>query len=100
MRGFRRTPVIRASCADERMGDSSDGDPEPIVLIVNGETFRARADAQQPGAWHVDWVSGPNVGYGFTTRRSDHQWESREQLDRGVRSFLDEIDPATGYLRD
>ena len=58
--------------------------PEPIVLFVNSETFRARADAQQPGAWHVDWVSGPHVGYGFTTRRSYHQCEAREELGMAV----------------
>lgn len=74
--------------------------PDPIVLIVNGESFRARADAQQPGAWHVEWVSGPNVGYGFTIKRSDHQWESREEMERAVRSILDGMDPTTGYLRD
>lgn len=74
--------------------------PEPIVLTVDGETFKARADAEQPGAWHVDWVSGPNEGYGFITRRSDHQWESRDDLERAVRSFLDAIDPDTGYSRD
>jgi len=74
--------------------------PDPIVLIVNGESFRARADAQQPGAWHVDWGSGPNVGYGFTIKRSDHQWESREEIERAVRSILDGMDPTTGYPRD
>jgi len=73
---------------------------DPIDLIANGESFRARADAQQPGAWHVDWVSGPDVGYGFTIRPSDHQRESREEMERDVRSFLDAMDPTTGYLRD
>ncbi len=74
--------------------------PEPVVLTVDGEIFRAQADTQQPGAWHVAWVSGPNAGYGFTTRCSDHQWESREKLEGAVRSFLAEIDPTTGYLSD
>jgi beta-lactamase class D len=74
--------------------------PEPMLLTVNGETFRARADADQPGAWHLHWVSGPTEGYGFTTRRSDHRWGSRAELEQAVRSFLDEIDPETGYMRD
>lgn len=74
--------------------------PEPVVLTVDGETFRAQADAQQLGTWHVAWVNGPNAGYGFTTRRSDQQWESREELEKGIRSFLAEIDPTTGYLSD
>ncbi|WP_298890158.1 hypothetical protein [uncultured Serinicoccus sp.] len=74
--------------------------PEPAVLTVDGETFRAQADAEQPGTWHVAWVSGPGAGYGFTTRRFDQQWESREELEKGIRSFLAEIDPTTGYLSD
>ncbi|MFK5647226.1 hypothetical protein ACI3ET_11950 [Ornithinimicrobium sp. LYQ121] len=75
--------------------------PDPVVLIVDGETFSARADVQQPGAWHMDWVSVPNPGYGFTTRRSDQQLESRAELEKGVRSFLAEIDVnGTGYLSD
>lgn len=60
--------------------------PEPVLLTVNGETFRARADADQPGAWRVHWVSGPNEGYDFTTRKSDHRWESRAELEPPTRS--------------
>jgi hypothetical protein len=74
--------------------------PEPVVLTVDGEIFRALADTQQPGAWHLTWVSGPNAGYGFTTRRSHQQWESSEEWEKAVRSFLAEIDPTTGYLSD
>ncbi|UUZ59884.1 hypothetical protein [Nocardioides sp. B-3] len=36
--------------------------PEPVLLTVDDETFRARADPDQPGARHLDWVSGPNDG--------------------------------------
>ncbi len=74
--------------------------PEPVVLAVSGETFKASADPSQPGAWHLDWVSGPNEGYGFTTRSADHSWESRGELERAVQSFLDMIDPQTGYIRE
>ena len=73
--------------------------PEPVDLTVGGEIFRAQPDPQQPGAWHVTWVSGPNAGYGFTTRRSDHRW-AHGQLRKAVQPFLAEIDPTTGYLRD
>ncbi len=48
----------------------------------------------------MTWVSGPSAGYGFTTRRSDQQWESHGELEKAVRSFLAEIDPTTGYLSD
>jgi len=74
--------------------------PEPVVLAVSGETFKASADPSQPGAWHLDWVSGPNEGYGFTTRSADHHWESRGELERAVQSFLDMIDRQTGYIRE
>ncbi|WP_052589316.1 hypothetical protein [Luteipulveratus mongoliensis] len=71
-----------------------------MTLVVNGETFSAEADPDQPGAWHLTWLSGPNPGYGFTTVRSDHRWSERAELESGIQSFLAEIDPATGYLAD
>lgn len=74
--------------------------PEPVLLNVDDETFRARADPDQPGAWHLDWVSGPNDGYGFTTRRSDSGWGTQEDWEDQIRSFLHEIDPETGYLAE
>jgi hypothetical protein len=74
--------------------------PEPMMLVVDGETFQARADPEQPGAWHLDWVNGPHDGYGFTTRRSDSRWAPREELEDQIRSFLQEIDPETGYLTE
>lgn len=74
--------------------------PQPMDLTVEGETFRARPDPDQPGAWHLTWLNGPNDGYGFTTRRSDHVWAERPALEEGIRSFLAEINPDTGYLAD
>ena len=74
--------------------------PEPIVLTVDGETFQVRADPEQPGAWHLDWMSGPNDGYGFTTRRSDSSWDAQDDFEDQIRSFLNEIDPNTGYLAE
>lgn len=35
-----------------------------------GETFQVFADLSQPDALRLEWVSGPNEGYGFTTRNS------------------------------
>lgn len=72
---------------------------DPIVLIGNGESFRARAHAQQPGAGHVDWVSVPTWTTASQSGLRITQWESREEMERAVRSFLDGMDVTTGYLR-
>lgn len=72
--------------------------PEAMDLAVDGETFRAVPDPDQPGAWHLAWTSGPNADYGFTTRSSDDSWGSRAELEAGIRNFLSQIDPATGYI--
>lgn len=48
----------------------------------------------------LDVAECPNDSYGFTTRRSDHVWAERIDLEDGIRSFLAEIDPDTGYLAD
>ncbi|RNI22965.1 hypothetical protein EFY87_08560 [Flexivirga caeni] len=69
-------------------------------MAVDEELFTAVADPGQPGAWHLTWVSGPNAGYGYTTRRSDHQWADPPDLIDGARAFLAEINPETGYLED
>lgn len=74
--------------------------PLPTVLAVDGERFTAVADPDQPGTWHLTWDTGPNPGYGYTSRRSDHRWADPADLISGVRDFLAEIDPETGYLED
>lgn len=74
--------------------------PEAIDMVVDGETFRAVADPDQPGAWHVDWTSGPHAGYGFSTRGSDEVWGPRAELEAATRNFLEQVDPATGYIED
>ncbi len=74
--------------------------PQPMELTVQGETFHAWPDAEQPGAWHLTWLNAPGDGYGFSTRRSDHVWAERTDLEEGIRSFFAEIDPDTGYLAD
>lgn len=74
--------------------------PQPIHMTVDGAVFQAFPDPDQPGAWHLTWLNGPDAGYGFSTRRSDQRWAERTVLEEDIRSFLSEIDPATGYLSD
>lgn len=68
------------------------------ACVPDGELFTAVTDPDQPGAWHLSWDTGPIPGYGYMTRRSDHQWADPADLIGGVRNFLAEIDPKTGYL--
>jgi hypothetical protein len=67
-------------------------------ISVGGETFDVTASKDHPGQHHLTWRSGPNPGYGFTSRRSDGQFATEAQLVRQIRDFLAHINPATGYL--
>ena len=71
---------------------------ESTRLDVDGETFEAARDPEQPGAVHFTWVSGPNPGYGFTSRRSDQGEMTEEEQVDAIRGFLAQIDPVTGYI--
>lgn len=51
-----------------------------------------------PTQQHLDWVSGPNAGYGFTCSRSDGEFLTESQLNEQIRDLLKHVDPATGYL--
>ena len=53
---------------------------------------------EQHGVWHLDWLSGPNPGYGLTIGRSDRNWGSRAELENAARDFLRDVDPATCFL--
>ncbi|WP_446666950.1 hypothetical protein [Flexivirga sp. B27] len=102
--GESNVGLVRLAGYDPNDPDAKDRTPDPFplptVLAVDEERFTAVADPDQPGAWHLTWDTGPNPGYGYTTRRSDHQWANTTDLISGARSFLAEIDPQTGYLAD
>lgn len=66
--------------------------------VVDGETFRITVDPELPGQYHFDWVSGPNPDYGFSSRTSGGAPQSEADLDEGIRAFLAQIDPETGYI--
>ncbi|MFE1644801.1 hypothetical protein ACFM35_04385 [Microbacterium sp. P01] len=84
----------------ERNGpEACDHDPviELFRIVVDGETFDVH---NQDGSIQFSWVSGPNAGYGFATRRSDGAPPTAEEARAHARSFLSSIDPATGYLAE
>lgn len=84
--------------------------PPARRLEVDGEVFEVRPSTHQHG-FDVDWVSGPNAGYGFscgvqvTAAAADavsgeaHAVEDQD-LVASIRSFLRQIDPQTGYIAD
>ena len=75
--------------------------PDYQQLIVNGEVFDVRYDPEQPGAYHFAWVTGPNPGYGFTSRfSSDDTRQPRQVLIDSITGFLAQVDPQTGYIED
>ena len=69
-------------------------------VTVDGEVFEVRKRSGRPGQYDLDWVSGPNPSYGFSTASSDGSPISPAQLEEQIRDFLAEIDPETGYLAD
>ena len=52
----------------------------------------------EPGTYDIDWLSGPNPGYGFTFGSNTGSTIKRDVLAREISNFLASIDPATGYL--
>ena len=86
--------------------DSTDDEvsPDRFRLTVDGFEFSVEYDESQPGAYHYTRLAGadggPAVGYGFTSRSSDHRRRSTARHVDGIRAFLDMVDPATGYIED
>ncbi|MFJ7288473.1 hypothetical protein ACIQUC_09160 [Curtobacterium sp. NPDC098951] len=77
-------------------------------LEVDGETFTLTVRGTE---YQFTWLTGPNPGYGFggtlagtgtAEERSAKlaEFMTDEVATADIRSFLAEIDPATGYLRD
>jgi hypothetical protein len=67
-----------------------------LTLDVDGESFAVRQASDGGSAY--DWLSGPNQGYGFGT--SEPPSRPADEHRETVRTFLAQIDPATGYLAD
>ena len=67
-----------------------------VRIEVDGEIFEIRPDGA--GGTNYDWVSGPNEGYGFGSTPTEGF--SLDDHRESIRYFLDQIDPATGYMED
>ena len=67
-----------------------------LTIEVDGEAFESRPDGR--GGTHYTWLSGPNDGYGFTM--SPTEGCSLDDHRGFIRTFLDQIDPATGFIED
>lgn len=96
------------------MSPSGQSTELPLRLVVDGHSFVVSSDRGQPGAYHYDWVSGSNAGYGFSPRsgaaevsagpaelRPDSS--SVPTLDEhvaAIRGFLTAVDPVTGFVED
>lgn len=72
---------------------------DAILMTVDGQEFRIRERAGRPGEYDFDWLSGPH-DYGFGLGRADGSAMTRLEMEEAIRSFLGEVDPATGYLKE
>jgi hypothetical protein len=72
---------------------------DPVELIVDGETFVVTRRAGSSGTYDFAWTSHP-ASYGFTIGSNADWHPDRAELAEQIRSFLADIDPETGYLRD
>jgi hypothetical protein len=78
----------------------TDASPDRCRLTVDDDVFDVAYDLSQPGAYHYTRLTGPAPGYGFTSRRSDHGRSTTAEHVQAIRSFLDMVDPVTGYTED
>lgn len=73
--------------------------PDTVELVVDGETWRVECRVGVPTIVQYDWVSHPH-GYGFGSRVNVEREATQDELIEHIRSFMAEVDPATGYLPD
>ena len=76
----------------------TEGRPGPVLfnLDIDGERFAIRRAGDSGTAY--DWLSGPNLGYGFASSGTPNR--SMEEHRESIRTFLAMIDPNTGYIGD
>ena len=71
---------------------------DPVELIVDG-SIRRHSTCRLPGTYDFAWTSHP-ASYGFTIGSNADWHPDRAELAEQIRSFLADIDPKTGYLRE
>jgi hypothetical protein len=86
------------TCAVEE--SESNPSPDAFEVTVDGIQFSVVYDSNQPGTYHYTRRSHPAYGYGFTSRRSDHQRSTTARHIDAIRNFLGICDPVTGYIED
>jgi hypothetical protein len=67
-------------------------------MVVDGEHFNVVERADEPGVYEVQWISGPNEGYGFATSTYNGERQTETELEDAIRDFLNQVDPVTGYI--
>jgi hypothetical protein len=72
---------------------------DPLELVVDGEKFVVTRRAGSPGTYDFAWTSHP-ASYGFSMASNADWHPDRAELTEQIHSFLADIDPETGYLRD
>ena len=70
-----------------------DGDVPSLTLEVDGEVFSLRPG--ESGGTDYTWLTGPNLGYGFSVSPAA---DDVAQHRTNIRDFLSMIDPRTGYI--
>jgi hypothetical protein len=72
---------------------------DPVELVVDEEKFMVTRRAGPSGTYDFAWTSHA-ASYGFSIG-SDADWHpDRAELAEQIRSFLADLDPKTGYLRE
>lgn len=66
-------------------------------FVVDGEEFDVVRDGN---SIHHTWVSGPNVGYGFSIGGSGAAARTDDEVCSEIRAFLFGIDSRTGYVAE
>ena len=72
---------------------------DPVELVVDGERFVVTRRAGSSSTYDFAWTSH-SASYGFSIATNADWNPDRAELAEQIRSFLAEIDPKTGYLRD
>ena len=72
---------------------------DPVELVVDGERFVVTRRAGSSDTYDFAWTSHP-ASYGFSIGGNADWHPDRVEMAEQIRSFLAEIDPETGYLRD
>jgi hypothetical protein len=73
-------------------------DDRPTRLEVDGELFEVAVRPGVRSQCDFTWVSGPNPGYGFSSRLSEDRSITRPEMVWMIKDFLAGINPETGFL--